>query len=186
MGVIGAATMIQQLGYGGPSHDNHTLCASQVEAFPQSRLRQVQTIITDTMQSCSQTQETAALFCDEMCVAIRQSKMEPSVLRFLCDTVTQQYQETFLIDSSDKLPDNLGVPVQLCYGLDSLDQDNIALNLLPVAMATQGPERNFILQRVSSQFKLLRVCEQLLNSGSLEAIDALLGMCVCMGHKEIM
>lgn len=182
MGVIGAAMMIQQLSYGGSPRADQTMCPSLSEEKEEpphlsaSRLKQAQTLITDTIQSCSQSQETATLFCDEMCVAIRHTAMNPSVLRSLCDTVVTQFQETFLVDCKDDLPTNLGVPLQLCHGLDTLDNDNIGLNLLPVAMAAHGLERNFLLQRVSSQFKLLRVCEQLLNSGSLEAVDALLGM----------
>ena len=180
MGVIGAAMMIQQLGYGGSPREDNTPLASQAPPLPSSRLKLVQTMITDTIQSCSQTQETASLFFDEMCVALRHTPMDQSVLRFLCNTITQHYQDAFLIDGSDPLPTDLGVPLQFCYGLDTLNHDNIALNLLPVAMATRDPERNFLLQRVSSQFKLLRVCEQLLNSGSLEAIDALLGTCLAL------
>ena len=195
MGVIGAAMMIQQLSCVDSSFADQTMCQSQSEEkephLPASRLKQVQTLISDTIQSCSQSQETATLFCDEMCVAIRHSAaMDPSALRYLCDTITLQFQETFLIDCKDDLPANLGIPVQMCHRLDAVDQDNIALNLLPVAMVAHGPERNYLLQRVSSQFKLLRICEQLLNSGSLEAVDALLGMCgsscvcgsLCVGH----
>eukprot|EP00731_Ephydatia_muelleri_P027407 Em0019g280a len=192
MGVIGAAMMIQQLSYGGSPRADQTMCPSLSEEKEEpphlsaSRLKQAQTLITDTIQSCSQSQETATLFCDEMCVAIRHTAMNPSVLRSLCDTVVTQFQETFLVDCKDDLPTNLGVPLQLCHGLDTLDNDNIGLNLLPVAMAAHGLERNFLLQRVSSQFKLLRVCEQLLNSGSLEAVDALLGCPIVMCPEEIL
>ena len=117
------------------------------------------------------------LFCDEMCGVV--SHLDGSLLSFLCEEITNTFQDTFLVEVGDDLPQG-GVAMDYLYGLDSTEEGSIALNLLPMILAAKtsseggGVAGGEGLVGMAARFCLLRTCEQQLN-GNLEGIDALLG-----------
>ena len=133
-------------------------------------------MLDDVMQSCSLSPETTILFCDEMASVVRQGAMDHGVLQHLCDKITTKFQDIFLIESTDRLPTDVGLPLELAYNLDVVEEASIALNLMPgvVQPGENGQERGAVLRAMAAKFRLLRMCEQTLN-GNLEGIDALLG-----------
>jgi len=102
--------------------------------------------------------------------------MDHGVLQHLCDKITTKFQDIFLIESTDPLPTDVGLPLELAYNLDVVEEASIALNLMPgvVQPGENGQERGAVLRAMAAKFRLLRMCEQTLN-GNLEGIDALLG-----------
>lgn len=133
-------------------------------------------MLNDVMRSCSNSPDSSILFCDEMASAIQAVSLDPAILRHLCDETTSTFQEVFLIEATDLLPTDLGLPLELAFGLDSSEEGSIAVNLFPLAVKQdeKTQERGAVLRGMASQFHLLRICEQTLN-GSLEGVDALLG-----------
>lgn len=137
---------------------------------------QALSMLDDVMQSCSHSPESTILFCDEMASVVQQGGMDQTILRHLCDEITARFQDVFLIESSDPLPTDVGLPLELAYSLDTEEEASIALNLMPnvVQPGEKGQEKGASLRGMVAQFRLMRVCEQTL-SGNLEGIDALLG-----------
>lgn len=136
----------------------------------------------EAIKTCSHSQQCSILFCDEMCLVV--SQLDSAILAHLCEEVTTSFQDTFLVEVTDGVPEGVStVPMEFLYGLDPTDEGSIALNLLPMivdpkARSGGGVVGETKLLEMAAKFHLLRTCEQQLNS-SLEGIDALLG-------KEIM
>ena len=140
---------------------------------------QALSMLDDVMQSCSRSPESTILFCDEMASVVQQGGMDQTILRHLCDETTARFQDVFLIESTDPPPNDVndvGLPLELAYSLDTEEEASIALNLMPnvVQPGEKGQEKGASLRGMVAQFRLMRVCEQTL-SGNLEGIDALLG-----------
>ena len=133
-------------------------------------------MLDDVMRSCSHSPDSGILFCDEMASAVQSASLDPAVLRHLCDEATAAFQESFLVEITDPLPMDLGVPLEFAFGLDTSEEGSIAVNLFPLAVqqSKKTQERGAVLRGMASQFHLLRISEQML-SGSLEGVDALLG-----------
>lgn len=131
------------------------------------------------MTTCSRSQQCSILFCDEMCSVV--PHLNVSILEHLCEQVTSTFQDTFLVEAANGVPQEVGLPMGFCYGLDEdvSDDGSIALNLLPMVLASKsspegGAANGDGLIGMAARFHLLRTCEQQLN-GNLEGIDALLG-----------
>ena len=133
-------------------------------------------MLDDVLRSCSHSPDSALLFCDEMSAAVKSIPLDSALLRHLCDETTSVFQDTFLVEVSEALPSDLGLPVELAEGLDSSEEGSIAVNIFPLAVRSREKtqERGGVLRAMAAQFRLLRICEQTLN-GSLEGVDALLG-----------
>ena len=134
-------------------------------------------MLDDVMRSCSHSPDSSILFYDEMTAAVQSVTLDPAILHHLSDEITSLFQETFLIEVTDSLQTDLGLPLEFAYSLDSPEEGSIAVNLFPLVMkqdekSTQ--ERGSVLRGLSAQFRFLRICEQTVN-GSLEGVDALLG-----------
>jgi len=80
--------------------------------------------------------------------------------------VTIEFQDDYLVEYNEVLPGG----VALGYGLDSSDEESIALNLWPLLMNGEGE----VVRPLAARFHLLCQCEQALH-GNLGEIDALLG-----------
>ena len=204
MGVIGAVMVIHQMAR-RRDETEFTQEASQEECtLPPARRRQVGSgggeefleidphphpspshactppqaisMLDDVMQSCSRSPDSMILFCDEMAGVVQQGAMDRTILRHLCDEITAKFQDVFLVESTDLLPTDVGLPLELAYGLDTEEEASIALNLMPnvVQPGEKGQENGAGLRGMVAQFRLMRMCEQIL-SGNLEGIDALLG-----------
>ena len=149
-------------------------------------------MLEDVLKICSRSPESCLLFCDEMSAAIQSLPLDPAILDHLSEETTSLFQDSFLVEVSDPLPTDLGLPTELAEGLDSSEEGSIAVNLLPLAVKVgEGTrERGSGLRPMAAQFRLLRVCEQTLRD-SLDGVDALLGLslslslspsvlCVCL------
>lgn len=105
------------------------------------------------------------------------SELDDAILSHLCEVITNSFQEEFLVEVTDGIPEGLGIPAEFRYGLDSTEEGSIALNLLPMIVASKtDPEGGVVA--MAAKFHLLRTCEKQLN-GNLEGIDALLGKISC-------
>ena len=133
-------------------------------------------MIDDVIRSCSHAPDSALLFCDEMASAVQTSVLDPTVLRHILDQTTTAFQDVFLVEVTEPLPTDLGLPLEFALGLDGPEEGSIAINLLPLAVTQGGRagERGAGLRSLAAQFRLLRTCEYRLN-GALEGVDALLG-----------
>ena len=151
---------------------------SSPSPFTLTRMHTLQALsmLDDVMQSCSRSPDSTILFCDEMAGVVQQGAMDRTILRHLCDEITAKFQDVFLVESTDPLPTDVGLPLELAYGLDTEEEASIALNLMPnvVQPGEKGQENGAGLRGMVAQFRLMRMCEQML-SGNLEGIDALLG-----------
>ena len=139
-------------------------------------LLQAISMLDDVIRICNRSPDSTILFCDEMASALLSASLDPALLHHLCDETTASFQETFLIEITDPLPTDLGLPLGFSFGLDSTEEGSIVVNVFPLAVrqSQKGQERGAVLRAMAAQFRLLRICEQTLNS-SLEAVDALLG-----------
>jgi Fanconi anemia group D2 protein len=195
MGVVGAVMIIQQLGRRRETMDlslrltsGCSQSSSQSDStLPPARRRQAISMLDDVMRNCSKSPDSAVLFCDEMTAAVQSLPLDHALLRHLCDETTSVFQDTFLVEVSDPLPSDLGLPVELAHGLDSSEEGSIAVNMFPLATRQdkRSQERGSCLRGMAAQFRLLRVCERILN-GSLEGVDALLGAPVVMCVRDRM
>lgn len=128
-------------------------------------------VLEEAMTTCSRSQQCTILFCDEICSVV--SELDDAILSHLCEEVTNSFQESYLVEVTDGVPEGMGVPAEFRYGLDSTEEGSIALNLLPMIVASKtDPEGGVVA--MAAKFYLLRTCEKQLN-GNLEGIDALLG-----------
>ena len=134
-------------------------------------------MLDEVMATCSYSGECSVLFCDEMSSVV--DHLDSSLLTHLCEKVTNDFQDSLLVEMTDGIPEGLGIPVEYTHGLDSTDEGSIALNLLPLVIASRRSQEGGVVKGeglidMAARFHLLRKCEQQLN-GSLEGIDALLG-----------
>lgn len=81
------------------------------------------------------------------------------------------YQDTYLVEISDPLPNLPGIPLEFSHGLDNTEEGTIALNLFPMVAASS--ER---LRAMAAHFHLLCVLV-MAQHNNLEEVDALLGTC---------
>lgn len=129
-------------------------------------------VLEEAMTTCARSQQCTILFCDEICSIV--SELDDSIISHLCEEVTNSFQEAFLVEVTDGVPGEVGVPAEFRYGLDSTEEGSIALNLLPMVVASKtNPEGGVV--GMAAKFHLLRTCEKQLN-GNLEGVDALLGI----------
>ncbi|KAL9960552.1 hypothetical protein ACROYT_G034027 [Oculina patagonica] len=86
-----------------------------------------------------------------------------------------------------------GLPVELSYPLDESEEGSIAVNVLPLLLASRNSATSkeksdsatVSLICLAPHFRLLRVCEESQHKGDLEGIDALLG-CPLVSFKQEM
>ena len=106
--------------------------------------------------------------------------LDVSFLEGLNEKITTMFQDTFLVDTSDSLPDIRGISLECAHGLDNPDEGTIALNILPMVVSSH--ER---LRAMAAHFHLLCVIVMAQNN-TLEEVDALLGGCgLFVSHSEI-
>lgn len=145
-------------------------------------------MLEEAMSTCSRSQQCSILFCDEMSSVV--SHLDKPILEHLCEEVTGNFQDGFLLEVADGVPVGAAVPMEFLYGLDVTDDEGtIALNLLPMVVASNiqpggggggggcvaETDSGGGLLGMAARFHLLRTCEQQLR-GTLEGIDALLGI----------
>ena len=137
---------------------------------------QAKTLLEEVMLTCSHSEECAVLFSDEMSGVV--PCLDHSLLEYLGGQVTEKFQETYLVEIADGVPQKGGVSMDYLYSLDTTDEGSIALSLFPMVVddrtSGEGREKKEGLVGMASLFRLLRMCEVQLN-GNLDGIDALLG-----------
>lgn len=148
---------------------------------------QARTLLEEVMSTCSHSQECSVLFCDEMSGVVPQ--LASFILEHLGDQVTGKFQDTYLSEITDGIPQGAGVSMEYLYGLDTTDEGSIGLNLFPMiveartnvgrggaegAASAAADKKEERLVGMASMFRLLRKCELQIN-GNLDGIDALLG-----------
>ncbi len=89
-------------------------------------------MLDDVICSCSRSPDLSILFYDEMSSVVFRGTLDPALLRHLCEEATSKFQDVYLIESTDSLPVDLGLPLELVYGLDNVEEGSVAVNLLPL------------------------------------------------------
>lgn len=127
-------------------------------------------MLENVLKSCESSPECTIIFCDEMSPVAK--SLDRTFLEELSEKITSLFQDTYLVEITDPLPEISGLPLEFSHGLDDSDEGTIALNLLP--MVVNSTDR---LRAMAAHFHLLCVLVMAQN-GNLEEVDALLGMCV--------
>ena len=91
-------------------------------------------MLDDMMHSCFRSPDSSILFCDEMSSVVRQGVIDPGLVRYLSEETTSKFQDVYLVEITDSLPEDLGVPLEFSFGLDNMEEGSIALNILPMVM----------------------------------------------------
>lgn len=89
-------------------------------------------MLNDVIGSCSRSPDLSILFYDEMSSVVLRGTLDPALLRHLCEETTSKFQDVYLIESMDPLPEDTGLQLELAYALDSVDEGSVSLNLLPM------------------------------------------------------
>ncbi|XP_022805734.1 Fanconi anemia group D2 protein-like [Stylophora pistillata] len=154
--------------------------------------KQICSMLEMIRNSTNQTPEAAALFYDELARIIQLGGIDPKIEAWISETVVADFQDDFLVDR-EQPTESVGVPMELSYALDEAEEGSIAVNILPLLLASRkGATSKEKLDSVPASliclaphFRLLRVCEESQHKGDLEGIDALLG-CPLVSFKEEM
>ena len=125
-------------------------------------------MLENVLKSCESSAECMIIFCDEMSPVVK--SLDHTFLEDLSEKITSLFQDMFLVEITDPLPDIPGIPLDFCHGLDNSEEGTIALNLLP--MVVSSTER---VRAMAAHFHLLCVLVMAQN-GNLEDVDALLGV----------
>ena len=132
---------------------------------------QAESMLEDVLKSCKSSPECTIIFCDEMSSVV--GSLDAAFLTDLSEKITTLFQDTFLVENTDPLPNIPGIPLEFSHGLDDTEEGTIALNLVP--MLFSSPER---VRAMAAHFHLLCMCVMAQNN-TLEEIDALLGEYIC-------
>ena len=122
----------------------------------------------------------AGLVYDELASTVSSGNLNEELISWIQEEITGRFQELYLADLGEALPDELHhheiVPKAL-FSLDDDEDGEIVVNFLPAMLE---PQRGSILSMVCMcpLFRLLQKCESQASGGDLEEIDALLGCAV--------
>ncbi|XP_058488047.1 Fanconi anemia group D2 protein [Solea solea] len=181
IGIIGAIRIVGSMGA-----FRLKVKDTQNEALPQETFRQVTTLLELVRSSSESSPEATALFYDELANLISSSTLDPTVQEHISKSVIDDFQNDFVVDVCPEIKGSFPLPVHLMYNLEVLDENSIAINLLPLLAkdiqnkGEQQSQSKKAHKRVSPLclapfFRLLRLCEEKQNPGTLENIDGLLG-----------
>ncbi|XP_024915816.1 Fanconi anemia group D2 protein [Cynoglossus semilaevis] len=168
---------------------------AQKESLPEETLRQVNALLELVRSSSESSSEATALFYDELANLVMTSDLDPKVQGIISNSVIDDFQKDFVVDVSPEIKASFPLPTKLLYNLEDLEENGIAINLLPLLSndlqtraEQQGPtkkaQRRVSPLCLSPSFRLLRVCEKQ-ESGSLENIDGLLGCPLVMTDMDL-
>ncbi|KAK6167722.1 hypothetical protein SNE40_021685 [Patella caerulea] len=173
IGVIGAVMVVKIIAAVG----------DKGESLNEELSHQVVSLLQLVRNSSSTLPEIFALFMDELSTVLIRGELADKIKEWISDNVTCDFQDDFVVDiEQEKLEKQWFVPMELCLGLNNLEESTIAIDLLPLVIRNAAKD-SFIrgTQRIpepmclSSHFRLVQVCEKREEDGNLEGIDALLG-----------
>jgi len=196
IGVIGAIMVVRSMSKKKNEEEGseETLDTESQQATTLSNdvYKQIISMLDMVRNSVSQAPEAAALFYDELARIIQLGGIDPKIEAWISETVVADFQDDFLVDREAPVTSDI-VPVELSYALDESEEGSIAVNLLPLLLASRNnasskekidnPPVSLIC--LAPHFRLLRVCEESQHKGDLEGIDALLG-CPLVSFKQEM
>uniref|UniRef100_A0A3P8UR59 FA complementation group D2 n=1 Tax=Cynoglossus semilaevis TaxID=244447 RepID=A0A3P8UR59_CYNSE len=150
---------------------------------------QVNALLELVRSSSESSSEATALFYDELANLVMTSDLDPKVQVgplclahcFFCSLDCSPVLGLIKI----KLLLSFPLPTKLLYNLEDLEENGIAINLLPLLsndLQTRAEQVSPLC--LSPSFRLLRVCEKQ-ESGSLENIDGLLGCPLVMTDMDL-
>lgn len=145
--------------------------------LPDARSKEAAGLIDLTNISSESSPESMGLFYDELASMLTTNEnLDKYFLAWLKDTITNDFQNTFIADNISASINDIPLTVQ--YSLNSDDEINepICVNIAEVTLKSQT---NQILT-LSPMFRLLRLLHFRQYSGDLGTIDALLGCGVAM------
>ncbi|XP_059965063.1 Fanconi anemia group D2 protein isoform X2 [Mesoplodon densirostris] len=146
------------------------------------------TSLLQLVHSCSeQSPQASALYYDEFANLIQGRKLAPKVLEWAGQTISDDFQDAFVVDICVVPEGDYPFPVKALYGLEDDDScDGIAINLLPLLfsqdfvkdggrLTSQESDQKLVSPLcLAPYFRLLRLCVDRQHNGNLEEIDGLL------------
>ncbi|RMX53291.1 hypothetical protein pdam_00015249, partial [Pocillopora damicornis] len=196
IGIIGAIMVVRSMAK-KRSEDEGSEETMNTQSQPRTTLsnevyKQICSMLEMIRNSTNQNPEAAALFYDELARIIQVGGIDPKIEAWISETVVADFQDDFLVDREPPT-ESLGVPMELSYALDEAEEGSIAVNMLPLLLASRNGAKSkdkidsgpASLICLAPHFRLLRVCEESQHKGDLEGIDALLG-CPLVSFKEEM
>lgn len=196
IGIIGAIMVVRSMAK-KRSEDEGSEDTMDTQSQPRTTLsnevyKQICSMLEMIRNSTNQNPEAAALFYDELARIIQVGGIDPKIEAWISETVVADFQDDFLVDREPPT-ESLGVPMELSYALDEAEEGSIAVNMLPLLLASRNGAKSkdktdsgpASLICLAPHFRLLRVCEESQHKGDLEGIDALLG-CPLVSFKEEM
>ncbi|XP_048586773.1 Fanconi anemia group D2 protein isoform X2 [Nematostella vectensis] len=191
IGIIGTIMIVRGMSRIRCTEDDDTV---DTQSQPQTSLtndvyRQVINLLDMVRSSVSRDPMAAALFYDELSRIVAQDDVDAKVKHWISETVVSDFQDDFLVDREAPLPKD-SLPIDFLYGLDEVEEGSIAVNILPLLLASNSKQAQTdtalsSLDCLAPHFRLLRTCEQSQHKGDLEGIDALLG-CPLVSYKADM
>lgn len=195
IGIIGAIMVVGSMAKKRVDDEESEETLDSTESQRKSTLssevyKQVISMLDLIRNRISQAPEAAALFYDELSRVIQLGGIDPKIESWISETVVGDFQDDFLVDREAPITSE-SVPLELLYALDESEEGSIAVNLLPLLLASRNSTNNnekadrapVSLICLAPHFRLLRACEESQHKGNLEGIDALLG-CPLIGMKQ--
>ncbi|XP_022104971.1 Fanconi anemia group D2 protein-like isoform X2 [Acanthaster planci] len=191
IGVIGSLRIVSNMAF------------RQEREISKETYSSVESLLTLVRNSSNSMPEASALFFDELANIMEQQQMDPKVEQLIGETVMNDFQDDFIVDiEADRVSGDYSLPMKELYGLEAEEsQGGVAINLLPLISKAERAQLNLGSVSVDESeangsrtvsplcmaphFRLLRICEQVQNEGSLEGIDALLGCPLYTVSEEV-
>ncbi|XP_037793800.1 LOW QUALITY PROTEIN: Fanconi anemia group D2 protein-like [Penaeus monodon] len=153
---------------------------SSTDLESSSTLKEAENLLHLVLSSTAKSPTASALFMDEMASIILKEGMNSKFEEWVCEKMTDDFQETFVLDATDSQPPCDLLPIEGFWNLDDVGEGGIIMNLAPMIIKAEptrhdagGNESKLV--SLASQFRLLRMLESRLHDGDLGNVDALLG-----------
>ncbi|RKP05816.1 Fanconi anaemia protein FANCD2 [Thamnocephalis sphaerospora] len=193
-GVIGAVAVVRHLNQrctqpGAAGGSGATGTAAQAEVHPM--LQRATKLLEQVTDACQTSTTTQAFFYDELSNLVASGELDRCLLDWIQQRIAEQFPNRYVLakselpaeaDSGGKQPDGPlftgqcapRISPQVWMDHDGEDADAV-INIYPACFSGQ-----FSFAAACSLFNLLQHCVKCTDSGSLEAIDALLGCGICL------
>ncbi|XP_064631858.1 Fanconi anemia group D2 protein-like [Lineus longissimus] len=185
MGVIGTIMVVKSLARVRPESSIDESDADGEQSINEEAYTQVINLLKLAQASCAKMPEVHALFLDELSLIMQEGSLNPKVESWIGNWAIEDFETHYIVDMiRGTNPPECIVPTEYRFALDNEIEDPIAVNLVPLVVASmeKGKDKNSIgsPQCLAPIYRLLRLSQIRLNSGDLEPIEATLGCPIIM------
>uniref|UniRef100_A0A182YL09 Fanconi anemia group D2 protein n=1 Tax=Anopheles stephensi TaxID=30069 RepID=A0A182YL09_ANOST len=202
-GIIGLVQMVYYLSLvPTPTDDAPELSASfdsertigTVSDIPSVTGRNLANLVSTLFLSTNQSPDLLAICYDELASMLAQARprsapaWEKTFIIWLCDTITMDFQGTFLVENETPLPSRdatgpAGILLARKLCINEADEEepvnteaaSIAVNVGGAVLVHGGGSRHTAIGYLAPIFRLMRTLHYVRYGGALESINALLG-----------